>query len=151
MCLSAAVLDLCASAVCTACSRDGCTLDITGIHLQIIDVDEYARLTEIEGQIPDFFVFPIEGPLTAVVVELKSGRLDASKAVEQLQAGADLVQALIEGKAANLLPVVLFGRGGQAAEFKILWRRRIRFRGHQYAVVGKRCGSKLVDIIERFV
>lgn len=141
-----------AKASCLKCSKDGCTLDLKGIAPPplVLDADAHCELVKREGKKPDYYVFPIADQLVLVVVELKSGRLDASDAIDQIQAGATIWEPIMASSLSKFYPLLLCGRGGHANELKVLGRRRVRFLGKDYLVILRRCGSLLTEVLQTF-
>lgn len=143
----------CPRAIVDACSKDGCSLDI-GCFLPrplVIDTDQLERCGGGGGNIPDYYVLVTEGESILAVVELKSGRLDASLAADQLQGGAHETAGMLAGiDDVEFFPIVLCGKGVHAAETKVLGARKIRFRGMSHPIIKKRCASRLRDILNEF-
>jgi hypothetical protein len=140
----------CPRAVVDGCSKDGCSLDI-GCFVPrplVIDTDQLERCGG--GNIPDYYVLVTDEGSMLAVVELKSGRLDASLAADQLQGGAYETEGMLTGIDVEFFPIVLCGRGVHAAETKVLGARKIRFRGVSHPIIKKRCASRLRDILNEF-
>lgn len=79
-------------------------------------------------------------------VELKSGRVDVSHAVRQLQAGADLISS--EGSGCDVYAAVLASTGKlRTVEMNELRRLRVSFRGQRYRVLLARCGTDLRAVL----
>ena len=142
----------CHGALSNACSKDGCSLDIGCFQRRplVIDADEIDRGGEGGGNMPDYYVLVTDVGSMLAVVELKSGRLDASLAAEQLRGGAREADEMLAGIDVEFFPIVLCGKGVHAAETKVLRAQKIRFRGVSHPIIKKRCGSRLRDILNEF-
>ena len=74
-------------------------------------------------------------------IELKSGGVDASKAAQQLQTGADFVHRFVPPTARlKCRPILIHGRSLDRRERKTLNRAKIRFRGQHLTIATARCG-----------
>lgn len=134
------------------CEKVGCKLVIDGFDLRpvLLDCDSYCAVSNHSGPICDYLIFIEslgEEPLIAVSVEMKSRSLHARKAAEQLQAGAELIDHLLDRRGAVTFVPILLSRALQAAELKILTSLKVRFRGRDLRIVRKKCGSRLRDIV----
>ena len=84
-----------------------------------------------------------------VPLELKHGRADAREVVQQLQAGADLAEKLVDKHlGVRFLPVVASGNMNMAQR-KALKKMasRVRFHGRHVFVERIRCGAPLADVL----
>jgi hypothetical protein len=117
----------------------------------VLDCDRYCGLRGLEASICDFFVFLCSSTLTVAVVEMKSGRdVEATKAVEQIQAGAGELDRIIGTQAVSLYPILLHSGVKHTNELKVLRNRKVTYRGTRYGIIYKRCGTHLLKIIEQF-
>jgi hypothetical protein len=116
----------------------------------VIDADELERCGAGNDKVPDYYVLVTDVGSRLAVVELKSGRLDASLAAEQLRGGAIEADRILAGIEVEFFPIVLCGKGVHAAETKVLRTQKIRFRGVPHPIIKKRCGSRLRDILDEF-
>ena len=135
------------------CEREHCRLPLDGLRcpLFILDCDRYRNLRGLEGGICDYFVFLLGSTLTVAVVEMKSGRhVRATKAVQQIQAGAAELDHIIGTQAVSFYPILLHSGVKHTNELKVLRNRRVTYRGTNYGVIYKRCGTRLLEIIEQF-
>ena len=131
-----------------SCSRDGCGVDLTGAPTDhvIVDVDKaflaQKQKQKQEDKRCDFILFMDRpgAPILAAPVELKSGRPDASEAIEQLQSGADFAADLAPLNA-DCRPVLIHGRGLHPAERNRLNQGKIVFRGRKTTVGTAQCGQ----------
>lgn len=138
----------------TSCRKEECRLQLDvgpKAELTVIDCDRCQGGGIQRGKICDYFVFQSEGRRSSLfVVEMKSGAADMSHALGQLQAGCDWVARLAGSDEVDwCYPLLLTGRGGHAAEIKVLRNRRVTFKGKRLFVVRERCGSSLSQVIER--
>lgn len=91
-------------------------------------------------------VWDDNGQEASASVELKTGGVDVSHAVRQLQGGADLIAA--GGAGGDIYAAVLASKGKlRTVEMDELRRLRVSFRGRQYRVLLARCGSTLRDVL----
>lgn len=136
-----------AGAMCERCDKDGCALrDIPKDEWFVLDVDRLAE--QGGGRSCDCLLISRRSPRRALIVELKSGRSDARRATEQLQACATRVQALLDGQpVATFRAVLVTGRVNSSAELKVLGRARVKFRGRAFPLTHKRCGSTLAALV----
>jgi hypothetical protein len=116
----------------------------------VIDTDQLERGAGGGGNIPDYYVLVTDPGSRLAVVELKSGRLDASLAADQLRGGAGEADRMLAGIDVEFFPIVLCGKGVHAAETKVLGAQKVRFRGVPHPIIKKRCGSRLRDILDEF-
>ncbi len=132
--------------LCKSCSRDGCRVYLEGLPDEriIVDVDKAFAAHGRQGRHCDFVVFMLEDgrKLLAVPIELKSGRVDVSQAVEQLQAGAKFAEEFLPKRSEVGCRLVLFhGCGMNRIDRSRLNRKKIRFRGMDLTVKTMRCCS----------
>ena len=128
-----------------SCSRDGCRVsleDIPGDRI-VVDADKAFQAHGREGKKCDFILFVLEGgrKLVAAPVELKSGGVDVSDALEQLQAGAAFAERFApEADGVECRPILFHGSAIHRNDRSTLNRKKIRFRGADLTVKTKRCG-----------
>ena len=86
-----------------------------------------------------------------VPLELKRGKLDASDAVRQLQAGANIAATRIIPKREQVqfLPVAVCGGKFHRIERQRLSQRKIRFKNQSSNVQLLRCGQRLIDALPK--
>ena len=83
-------------------------------------------------------------------LELKRGKLDASDALKQLQAGANIAARIIpKHEQVQLLPVAVCGGKFHRAEIRRLSQRKIHFRSQSSNVQLLRCGQRLTDALPK--
>jgi hypothetical protein len=82
---------------------------------------------------------------------MKSGRnVEAKKAVDQIQAGAAELDRIVGTEAVSFYPILLHSGIKHTNELKVLQNRKLTFRGSNYGIIYKRCGTPLVQIINQF-
>ena len=117
-----------------SCSRDGCEVDTeTGrAKLLAVDADKAFPAHRIAGKRCDFVLF-LHGPNTAVVaapIELKSGRIKADGAADQLRAGAAFADRVAPPSPdIDCLPILFHGNALGRQQRAALGRHKIEFRG----------------------
>ena len=129
-----------------SCSRDGCRVDMTEVPTDrvIVDVDKAFPAHELDGKRCDFVLFTQldDGRLLVAPTELKSGKVDSSEAVEQLQGGAAFVEWIAQPPSdAVCRPVLIHGKGLHRAERNKLNSSKVAFRGRKLTVKTARCGQ----------
>lgn len=83
-------------------------------------------------------------------LELKRGKVRASRIVRQLQAGADLAARIAPSKvSAHFIPVAAYGGKIHRAESIELNRSRIRFRRSRFSIELLKCGGPLSAAIRK--
>ena len=135
------------------CEKDHCRLALDGLRhpVFVLDCDRYCDLHEVRGKTCDFLVFVCSTTPAAAAVEIKSGsNVDATKAVQQIQAGAQHIDSLAGTRAISFYPILLYSEIKHTNELKVLQNRKITFRGRRYRIVYKKCGTHLLEIIEQF-
>ena len=136
------------------CEKEGCKLLLDEIQSPalILDCDRYCGLLGLSGEMCDYFVFQFSPTLTVAVVDMKSERdVAATRAVEQIQAGASELQRIVdEPQAVSLYPILLHSGIKHTNELKVLLNRKVKFRGARYGIIYKRCGTRLLEILEQF-
>ncbi len=136
------------------CHRGRCSLKLNNLpeNLLLIDMDhDKAPTSSQNGKKCDYvFIGDEIGEAWVAPLELKGGRLDASEAFDQLQAGASVADSILPSAAqTRFRPIVAHRRGIHRAELKRLQERRIQFRGRQFLVKCVRCGSSLIDALTK--
>ncbi len=81
-------------------------------------------------------------------MELKKGRLDASKAVKQLKAGARVAEKLVpDSESVNFRPVAASG-GNKAERVELRAKKnRVGFHGTSEVIRLIKCGERLMDAL----
>ncbi|MCY3824906.1 MAG: hypothetical protein OXG62_13685 [Nitrospinae bacterium] len=130
------------------CRRPGCGISLKGAPQQrvIIDFDKPdSPLGERDTRCDFLFVADdSNGPGWVAPLELKGGRVDVSEAIEQLQAGARVAEALVsQDLKVNFRPVLASGNIPKAERTAL--KRTISFHGNSTPVRRIRCGAPLTQ------
>lgn len=102
-------------------------------------------------KLSDHVIFWSEGAEDRVgVVELKSKQPSAGKVAEQLQGGASLAEEMIADwpHEVEFVAAVLH-KGISAPGIKAIARKKVRFRGKDYRVLAKACGTDLIRLYDQ--
>ena len=99
----------------------------------------------------DYIFIGGSGNVFLVPLELKRGKLDASDALKQLQAGANIADdRIIPGdEQVQFLPVGVCGGKFHRAERERLLQHKIRFRSQSSTVKLLRCGDPLTKALPK--
>ena len=132
---------------CESCSRDGCRVFLEDIPRDriVVDADKAFEAHEWRGKRCDFIVFlpGTDGKLVAAPIELKSGKVDVSDAVQQLQEGSSFAERFVtEEPEVACRPILFHGRSIHPKERRALNREKILFRGVKLTVKTKNCGRR---------
>lgn len=141
---------------CESCSRDGCRVFLQDVPREriVVDADRAFEAHGQQGQRCDFILFALEGcrKLLAAPLELKSGSVDVSEALEQLRNGAAFAERFSpKGPEVVCRPVLFHGRRIHRKDLLKLNRSKIRFRGVPLTVKISRCNRpwNLADALRR--
>ena len=131
---------------CKSCSRHGCRVDLTGAPSPrlIVDADSAFPAHGVGGKRCDFILFLPGGDrvLTVAPIELKSGGVDASQAVDQLRAGAAFADRVSpSAERTECRPILFHGGRIHRAQRTVLAREKVNFRGREVTVKTARCGQ----------
>lgn len=86
------------------------------------------------------------GKAASASIELKSGGVDVSHAVDQLQAGANLLMA--EASVGEIYAAVLATKGRfRTVEINELRKRKVVVNGRRHPVLLARCGDDLIGVL----
>ncbi len=140
---------------CESCNRDGCRVDLNSAPSPrlIVDADSAFPARGVKGPRCDFILFLSRGGgvLTVAPIELKSGGVDASKAVAQLRAGAAFADRLSQGEDdADCQPILFHGKKIHRRQRAVLAQEKVNFRGRKLTVKTARCGrpGNLASVLE---
>lgn len=129
----------------TSYTRSGCRVSMAKIpHARVVlDVDLAFPVDRAAKPQCDLVLFYIDtDSLVGVPMELKSGSVDASEVVKQLQEGARIVERLVpKGIKVNCIPVLVYG--GQVhrkQRRKQIKPSKVNFRGEKFSIQTTRCG-----------
>ena len=131
---------------CRSCSQDGCRVFLDDVPRErvIVDAEKAFEARERHGKRCDFIVFlpRADGKLVAAPVELKSGGVDVSAAVQQLQGGAAFSECLVDKASGSVCrPILIHGHGLHPQDLRRLNRAKILFHGIPLTVRTERCGQ----------
>ena len=132
---------------CKSCSRDGCRVYLHDVPRErvIVDADKAFRAHGRQGKHCDFIVFlpGTDGRLFAAPIELKSGKVDVSDAVQQLQEGSTFAERFVTQEPEVVCrPILFHGRAIHPNERRALNRKKVVFRGVELTVKTKSCGRR---------
>lgn len=132
----------------TSYTKEGCRVSMANIPSErvVLDVDRAFSADRANTNQCDFILFYIQSTqnsLTGVPMELKSGNVDASEAVAQLQEGARIVDRYTPNDVEmHLIPVLVHGGSIHRNQRNRLRTSRIRFRGEEFPINTARCGHQ---------
>ncbi|MCY4314880.1 MAG: hypothetical protein OXC66_02045 [Roseovarius sp.] len=129
---------------CKSCSRDGCKVSLNKIprNRVVVDADKAFEAHDCHGKRCDFILFALNGvgKLVAAPIELKSGGVNLSTVLEQLQIGAAFIEKFTpKGIGAICRPVLIHGGRIRSQDRRILNRGSIRFGGVGVKIKTTRC------------
>ena len=124
-----------------SCSRDKCRVSLRDVPRGrvVVDMDKAFEAHGGKGKRCDFIVFltGAGGEFVAAPIELKSGGVDVSDALEQLQGGAAFDQQFAPDAVCR--PILFHGKAIHPKDRKTLNRKKVRFRGVAFTVKTKGC------------
>ena len=136
----------------TKCNKEGCLLTLVNVPrpFLLIDMDhEKAPIDKQDQNRCDYIFVSDDGAWTAPL-ELTRGKLEASKVVPQLKAGAKVVERIVPPRArVQFRAIAIYGGEFRRAERDKLNQKtnHIPFRGEVYPIKARRCGSPLVSVL----
>lgn len=130
------------------CKRGQCTVVLPPQGVLSIDCDKCGSFPKGKRK-PDFIVLYAGGKSSVsswIIIEMKRSVSHSQHIIEQLQAGADVIQNDPSFKIAqsppHLIALLLHDKHIRTADFV---RKRITFRGNPVSIIYKRCGTRLED------
>ena len=129
-----------------SCGGGGCDVDMTDVpHPRIVvDVERVFLVNKRKGRRCDrmlFYVDPDSSTLVVVLIELKSGNVDASDVFQQLQGGAKFAAEVIpQDIETTCIPVVFHGKRIHDAQLRKLKRNEVRFHHQKFPIRKGGCG-----------
>lgn len=132
----------------TKCSGAGCSLELNNLPKPyvLIDMDCKELKLTASNRCDYLFISNKERQCLVVPIELKSGGLDASQVIKQLQAGSKFAASIMpQNIRVHFIPIVAHGGRSHPHELKKLRQQRIRFRQIQAQIKLTRCGRSLSD------
>ena len=137
----------------TRCRDQRCELRLPGGgDLNCLHGDSYTATHQHDKKLADCIIFWDDQSLrTIAIAELKGGSPDVRHAVQQIQAGADLVISKIAGEelARCTFVPILVHQAISKIELDVLAKERVRFRGKSVPVSRAKCGAELTTILEK--
>ena len=136
----------------TKCSGAGCSLKLNNLPKPYVLIDmDCKELEHPTGNRCDFIFISGEDVINKkdawiVPIELKSGRLDASQVIKQLQSGSNFAASIMpQNVRVQFIPIAAHGGRAHSREIKKLRQQRIRFRQIQAQIKLTRCGRSLSE------
>ena len=134
------------------CEKDGCGISLEDApepHL-VIDFDKPGSPLPKDQTRCDylFLAAQADNGYWVVPLELKSGKYDASKVVEQLEAGTREAEKIVSSRIkVSFRPILVSGKGARKAEREEFKRKgKVSFRGGKPKPIKViRCGGKLAE------
>ena len=125
------------------CTEKGCKLGLPAGDRVALDGTAHQTAHEIKGRLCDCMVAwedPTHGKSVAVI-ELKGGSV-RDKAVDQLQAGAAVMEAqLTSTDSFQFAAILVKRRGVHPMTYRVLMRSKITFRAKNYPIQVLSCGG----------
>ncbi|MDE0274670.1 MAG: hypothetical protein OYH76_02165 [Defluviicoccus sp.] len=118
-------------------------LDEVPLERLVVDADKAFEAHGWKSKRCDFILFlpAAGGKLVAAPIELKSGRVDVSDALEQLQEGAAFSERVASKEIGTVCrPILIHRHGLHSRDRKTLNRTKVLFRGVAFTVLTERCG-----------
>ena len=132
--------------------KKGCSVSLTDAPTPSITIDmdkPQAPVGQHETKC-DYIFIGGSGNVFLVPLELKRGKLDASDALKQLQAGANIAARIIpKRERVQFQPVAVCGGKFHRIDRHQLSQRKIRFRSQSSNVQLLRCGQRLIDVLPK--
>lgn len=126
-----------------SCSGNKCGVDMTDVPHPRIVVD-VERVSKRKGRRCDQVLFYVDldsSKLVVVLIELKSGNVNATDVFQQLQGGAKFADEVVpQDIETTCIPVVFHGKRIHHAQLRKLKRNEVRFRRQTFPVRKERCG-----------
>ena len=129
-----------------SCGGDKCDVDMTDVpHPRIVvDVERVFLVNKRKGKRCDQVLFYVDwtrSKLVVVLIELKSGNVDATDVFQQLQGGAKFADEVVpQDIETTCIPVVFHGKRIHHAQLRKLKRNEVRFRRQKFPVRKEGCG-----------
>ena len=133
------------------CRKHGCGVSMKGApapHV-VVDMDCDSIKNSSNGKQCDYLFVGTENKTSWVVpIELKSGDVEADKAVEQLQGGADTADKWLPSESSFQFVPVLAHAGVHRNDLNILRKKKIKLRNQTRQAVLIRCGKTLREALK---
>ena len=135
-----------------SCSGHRCDVDMTDVpHPRIVvDVERVFLVNKRKGRRCDRILFYVDldsNTVVVVLIELKSGNVDASDVFQQLQGGAKFAAEVIPQEiGTTCIPVVFHGKRIHDAQLRKLKRNEVRFRRQTFPIRKGKCGRRTKNL-----
>lgn len=134
------------------CRKHGCGVSMKGAPTSriVVDMDCDSIKNPSTGKQCDYlFVGKESSTVWVAPIELKSGGVEADRAVAQLQRGADTADKwLPSGSSFRFVPVLAHA-GVHPQELKALQKKTIKLRGQVRRAILIRCGNTLREALDK--
>ena len=131
------------------CEKRGCAIGLEDMPKPSCLIDMDHKQSPARGSRCDY-LFIAEGSegvdLHVVPLELKSSGINAATVARQLQGGSKVAEEVTPKVCSRFIPVVAHERSHRS-EIQKLAKRRVKFRGKNYAVTVMRCGGSLAEAL----
>ena len=130
-----------------SCKEKKCRASMKNVsrHRVLVDANKAFKAHNIRGPRCDcilFFTGSDKDLLFTIPIELKSGDVDVSEALEQLTAGAKFVNRFVPTTVSSTCrPILFHGKGLHPDQRKKLNRSKIRFRGINLTITTAHCSE----------
>ena len=135
-----------------SCGGGGCDVDMTDVpHPRIVvDVERVFLVNKRKGRRCDRILFYVDldsNTLVVVLIELKSGNVNATDVFQQLQSGAKFAEELVpKDIEMTCIPVVFHGKRIHDAQLPKLKRNEVRFRRQTFPIRKGKCGRRTKNL-----
>ncbi len=132
-----------------SCSGDGCHVDMTDVPREriVVDVERVFQVNQRQGKRCDRMLLYVDEKLVVVLIELKSGNVNATEVFQQLQSGAKFAEELVpEDIETTCIPVVFHGKRIHDAQLPKLKRNEVRFRRQTFPIWKRKCGRRTKNL-----
>ena len=132
-----------------SCSSDGCHVDMTDVPREriVVDVERMFQVNQRQGKRCDRMLLYVDEKLVVVLIELKSGNVNATEVSQQLQSGAKFAEELVpEDIETTCIPVVFHGKRIHDAQLRKLRRNEVRFRRQTFPIWKRKCGRRTKNL-----
>lgn len=140
----------------TSYTRSGCRVSMADLPRErvVLDVDLAFPVDRAVEPQCDLVLFYIDtDSLVGVPMELKSGSVDASVVIQQLQAGARIVDRLVPKEIkTSCIPVLVYGgQMHRKQRRKQIKPSKVNFRSQKFSIYTTRCGyeGNLADALKK--
>lgn len=135
-----------------SCSGDGCHVDMTDVPREriVVDVERMFQVNQRKGKRCDrmlLYVDRTRSKLVVVLIELKSGNVNATEVFQQLQSGANFAEELVPRDIeTTCIPVVFHGKRIHDAQLPKLKRNEVCFLRQPFPIWKRKCGRRTKNL-----